>query len=42
MDSNPASFKAKLFLYYYENKWLLDAKKGIYVNQAYLVIRFVL
>ena len=27
MGSDPAPFIANLFLYYYENKWLLDTKK---------------
>ena len=27
MGSGPALFMANSFLYYYENKWLLDTKK---------------
>ena len=27
MGSDPALFVANSFLYYYENKWLLDTKK---------------
>ena len=27
MGSDPALFMANSFLYYYENKWLLDTKK---------------
>ena len=42
MDCDPATFRAYLSLYYYENKWLLDSKKEIYIKYFFLVIRFVL
>lgn len=43
MRSDPASFMADLFVYYYEKKWLLQTKKmgsakGLYVSNIFRLI----
>lgn len=35
MDCDPAPFLANLFLYYYENKWLLDTRKRDLQNSSF-------